>query len=166
MPHYFMHLRGSSDEVLDSEGVRMPKEDLARAALSAARDCMAHDLRAGRLGAVDRPAPRNAAAPFKPHDADAVALVAAEDLVAGQIRPDVEADVSAVGAIEHEDGTRRQVRAPPRPVLRAHRDRRGGDAVFGKARRNEKDIPRSWFPGPPGRKAAVVLRELRLRRRH
>jgi hypothetical protein len=49
MPHYFMHLRESSDEVLDPEGVRMPKEDLTRAALSAARDCMAHDLRAGRL---------------------------------------------------------------------------------------------------------------------
>jgi hypothetical protein len=73
-------------------------------------------------------------------------------LVAGQILADVEADVSAAGAIEHEDGTRRQVRAPPRPVLRAHRDRRGGDTVFGKARRDEKDVPRSWFPDRLGAK--------------
>jgi hypothetical protein len=49
MPLYFMHLRDSSDEVLDPDGVRMPDEAIPRAALLAARDCMAHDLRSGRL---------------------------------------------------------------------------------------------------------------------
>lgn len=49
MPLYFMHLRDSSDEVLDPDGVHMPKEAVARAALLAARDCIAHDVRSGRL---------------------------------------------------------------------------------------------------------------------
>jgi hypothetical protein len=49
MPLYFMHLRDSSDEVLDPDGVRMPAEAVASAALFAARDCMAHDVRTGRL---------------------------------------------------------------------------------------------------------------------
>jgi hypothetical protein len=49
MPLYFMHLRDSSYEVLDPDGVHMPREAIAGAALSAARDCMAHDIRSGRL---------------------------------------------------------------------------------------------------------------------
>ena len=49
MPLYFMHLRDPADEVLDPDGVRMPKEAVADAALVAARDCMAHDVRSGRL---------------------------------------------------------------------------------------------------------------------
>jgi hypothetical protein len=49
MPLYFMHLRDSSDEVLDPDGVRMTEEAIPGAALLAARDCMAHDLRSGRL---------------------------------------------------------------------------------------------------------------------
>jgi hypothetical protein len=49
MPLYFMHLRDISDEVLDPDGVRMPEEAIARAALLAARDCMAHDVQARRL---------------------------------------------------------------------------------------------------------------------
>jgi hypothetical protein len=49
MPLYFMHLRDPSDEVLDPDGVRMSKEAVADAALLAARDCMANDLRSGWL---------------------------------------------------------------------------------------------------------------------
>jgi hypothetical protein len=45
VPLYFMHLRDPSAEVLDPDGVLMPEHAIANAALSAARDCMAH----GRL---------------------------------------------------------------------------------------------------------------------
>jgi hypothetical protein len=38
---------------------------------------------------------------FEAHDADAVALVAAEDVIAGQILADVEAHVATASAIEH-----------------------------------------------------------------
>jgi hypothetical protein len=44
-----MHLRDSIDEVLDPEGVEMPAEAIVGAALVAARDCMAADVRTGRL---------------------------------------------------------------------------------------------------------------------
>jgi hypothetical protein len=46
---YYVHLRDSSDEVLDLDGVRLPEDAIPRAALFAARDCIAHDLRSGRL---------------------------------------------------------------------------------------------------------------------
>jgi hypothetical protein len=49
MPLYFMHLRASSDEMLDLDGASFPEEAVPRAALLAARDCMAHDLQSGRL---------------------------------------------------------------------------------------------------------------------
>jgi hypothetical protein len=49
MPLYFMHLRDSSDEMLDPDGILMPKEAVPRAARLAARDCIAHDVRSGRL---------------------------------------------------------------------------------------------------------------------
>lgn len=49
MPRYFMHLLGPSEELLDMDGVLMPDEAVASAALRAARDCMAHDLRSGRI---------------------------------------------------------------------------------------------------------------------
>jgi hypothetical protein len=49
MPHYFLHLRSPSEDLLDSEGTAMPEGAVASAALTAARDCMAHDIRAGRL---------------------------------------------------------------------------------------------------------------------
>lgn len=49
MPRYFMHLRDSIDEVLDPEGIEMPPEAVAGAALLAARDCMAGDVRTGLL---------------------------------------------------------------------------------------------------------------------
>lgn len=48
--------------------------------------------------ASDRPASRNAPALFEPHDPDAVALVAAEDVIGGCVLGDVEADVGAARA--------------------------------------------------------------------
>jgi hypothetical protein len=44
-----MHLRDSSDEVLDPDGLLMPEDAIAGAALFAARDCMAHDIRSGGI---------------------------------------------------------------------------------------------------------------------
>lgn len=49
MPRYFFHLIDSVDETLDPEGVHMPPEALAGAALLQARDCMAGDVKSGRL---------------------------------------------------------------------------------------------------------------------
>ena len=49
MPHYHMHLRDSIDETLDPDGVEMPAEAVAGAALRAARDCMAGDVKSGKL---------------------------------------------------------------------------------------------------------------------
>ncbi len=49
MPRYFVHLRDQTDELLDPDGVIMPEEAVANAALTIARDCMGHDLRSGRL---------------------------------------------------------------------------------------------------------------------
>jgi hypothetical protein len=49
MPRYFIHLRDPSDELLDPDGVMMPQEAVVGAALVAARDCMAHDLRSGHI---------------------------------------------------------------------------------------------------------------------
>ena len=49
MPRYFMHLRDSTDEVLDPEGIEMPPEAVPGAALMAARDCIAGDVKIGRL---------------------------------------------------------------------------------------------------------------------
>lgn len=47
--HYFFHLRDGTDEVLDPEGVELRPEALAGVALMQARDCMAADVKAGRL---------------------------------------------------------------------------------------------------------------------
>jgi hypothetical protein len=49
MPRYFLNLRTPSDDLLDPEGVSMAEDAVTSAALAAARDCMAHDVRAGRL---------------------------------------------------------------------------------------------------------------------
>lgn len=49
MPRYFLHLRDSVDEVLDPEGIEMPREAIAGVALAQARDCMAGDVKSGRL---------------------------------------------------------------------------------------------------------------------
>ena len=49
MPRYFLHLRDGTDEILDPEGVEMPAEAVNGAALIAARDCIAGDVKSGRL---------------------------------------------------------------------------------------------------------------------
>ena len=49
MPRYFLHLRDGSDELLDPEGLILPEEAVEGAALLAARDCMAADVRQGLL---------------------------------------------------------------------------------------------------------------------
>ena len=49
MARYFMHLMDDIDQVLDDEGVLMSEEAVVGAALLAARDCMAGDIRTGRL---------------------------------------------------------------------------------------------------------------------
>jgi hypothetical protein len=49
MPKYFMHLRDGSDEVLDPEGIILPADGVVGAALLAARDCMAGDIKEGRV---------------------------------------------------------------------------------------------------------------------
>jgi hypothetical protein len=49
MPRYFMHLRDSTDELLDPEGIYLPPGAVEGTALLAARDCIAHDVRSGCL---------------------------------------------------------------------------------------------------------------------
>jgi hypothetical protein len=49
MRQYFMHLRDSIDEVLDPDGQMLAEDGIAAVALTAARDCMAGDVHAGRL---------------------------------------------------------------------------------------------------------------------
>lgn len=49
MPRFFLHLRDSIDEVLDPEGLLIPAEAIPGAALMAARDCIAADVRTGRI---------------------------------------------------------------------------------------------------------------------
>ena len=49
MAHYFMHLRDSVDEVLDPDGMEMPAEAVPGAALMAARDCIAGDVKNGKI---------------------------------------------------------------------------------------------------------------------
>ena len=49
MPLYFMHLKDSTEEVLDPEGSEMPADAVPAIALRQARDCMAGDIKAGRL---------------------------------------------------------------------------------------------------------------------
>jgi hypothetical protein len=49
MARYFLHLRNGIEEILDPEGVEMPADGVAGAALMAARDCIAGDVKKGRL---------------------------------------------------------------------------------------------------------------------
>jgi hypothetical protein len=49
MPRYFFHLRDGVDEVLDPDGIQMPADAVIGAALIQARDCMAGDVKQGRL---------------------------------------------------------------------------------------------------------------------
>ena len=49
MPRYFLHLVDSAEVLLDPDGIDIPPEAIERAALRAARDCMAGDVKNGRL---------------------------------------------------------------------------------------------------------------------
>ena len=49
MTRYFFHLKNSIDEILDPEGTEMPAEVVPGAALRAARDCIAGDVKEGRF---------------------------------------------------------------------------------------------------------------------
>jgi hypothetical protein len=49
MPRYFMHLRDGANEILDPEGIVMEEPAVSAATLFAARDCMAGDVKNGRL---------------------------------------------------------------------------------------------------------------------
>lgn len=49
MPIYFMHLVDSVDMTLDPDGTEMPTDTIADATLRQARDCMAGDVKTGRL---------------------------------------------------------------------------------------------------------------------
>jgi len=49
MSRYFMHLIDSTDILLDPDGVEMAAEAIPAKALFAARDCMANDVKDGRL---------------------------------------------------------------------------------------------------------------------
>lgn len=49
MPRYFLHLIDHTDMTLGPEGTEMPAEAVAAKALWSARDCMAGDVKDGRL---------------------------------------------------------------------------------------------------------------------
>ena len=49
MARYFLHLIDGTDMLLDPDGVELPADGVARAALNAARDCMCGDVRHGTL---------------------------------------------------------------------------------------------------------------------
>ena len=49
MPRYFMHLIDSVDILLDPDGVELASEAVASRTLFIARDCMANDVKEGRL---------------------------------------------------------------------------------------------------------------------
>jgi hypothetical protein len=49
MPRYFMHLVDSTDVTLDPHGTEMTPDGVAGAALLAARDCLAGDVKNGML---------------------------------------------------------------------------------------------------------------------
>ena len=49
MPKYFMHLVDGTDVLLDPDGVELAADKVAPYSLLQARDCMAGDVRDGRL---------------------------------------------------------------------------------------------------------------------
>ena len=49
MPRYYLHLVDSADITLDPDGMIMAAEAVERVALYQARDCMAGDVRHGKL---------------------------------------------------------------------------------------------------------------------
>jgi hypothetical protein len=49
MARYFLHLKNSVDEVLDQEGTELSEDAVRRLALRSARECIAEDVKAGRI---------------------------------------------------------------------------------------------------------------------
>jgi hypothetical protein len=49
MPRYFMHLVDGDDQLLDPEGVEMPRRAVEGYALRCARDCIAGDVKRGDI---------------------------------------------------------------------------------------------------------------------
>lgn len=49
MPRYYMHLVDSVDILLDPDGIEVSFEAIAEKALASARDCIAGDVREGRV---------------------------------------------------------------------------------------------------------------------
>jgi hypothetical protein len=49
MPRYYMHLIDGADILLDPDGADLEIERVAASALAQARDCMAGDVKGGRL---------------------------------------------------------------------------------------------------------------------
>ena len=49
MPRYFLHLKDSTDEVLDPDGIEMSAAAVPDAALKSARDCIAGDVKNGKI---------------------------------------------------------------------------------------------------------------------
>ena len=49
MPRYFFHLRDGTDTILDPDGMEMSSEEVTGAALLQARDCIAGDVKRGRI---------------------------------------------------------------------------------------------------------------------
>jgi len=49
MPRYFMHLMDGKDVLLDPDGIEMLPEAIVGAALLAARDCIAGDVKSGKI---------------------------------------------------------------------------------------------------------------------
>lgn len=62
-------------------------------------------------GTADRPSPSDAAAFLEPHDADPVGLVPAQDMIADLVFTYVKSDVPAACALEHQHGTRCELRS-------------------------------------------------------
>jgi hypothetical protein len=49
MTRYFLHLKDSTDEVLDPDGVELLEDAVPAAALRSARDCISGDVKNGRI---------------------------------------------------------------------------------------------------------------------
>ena len=49
MTRYFLHLKDSTDEILDPDGIELPADAIPDAALRSARDCIAGDVKNGRI---------------------------------------------------------------------------------------------------------------------
>ncbi len=87
MRRYFLHLRHPSGDATDCEGVVMSEASVGRAALLAARDCMAADLHSGHIDLTYRIDVQNEKDEIihTLHFADAVRIIPA---AASELRPD------------------------------------------------------------------------------